>query len=441
MLININEVEVPPGRFREKFDRKALDFLKSSIASIGQLSTIVVEGGPEGKGYILRAGHRRLMVIKELHDEGKVVRYGDVELAPGAIAAVDYYLLTPLQRLEIEVEENIAREDFDWKERTRAITALHRLREAQHPEQTLTATASEILGKPAEGDQVSQVSDALLVERHLDDPDVAAAKNQRDAVKIIKRKAEAQHRARLAVTVDTTRSPHTLIKGDSFELIKTLPAGSFDVIVTDPPYGVDADKFGTMSSLGHDYKDTPEIWKRFVQEMPDELARVSKPQAHAYIFCDQRNFKDLSLQMLLSGWEVFPTMLLWYKGNAGMLPLPEHGPRRCYEAILYAFRGGRKTLRVAQDVIPISPVRDLKHGAQKPVALYTNLFARSARPGDAVLDCFGGTGPILVAANCLKLTATYIEENDDSFNYAKGRINTAFIDDGAEAYDGLGINL
>jgi len=438
MLVSISRIAVPEGRFREKFDRKALDLLKASIASVGQLSTVVVEAVGDGN-YNLRAGHRRLMVITELHAEGVALRVGDDHLPKGAIAAHDYSELSPLQRLEIEVEENIAREDFTWQERTKAVAALHRLRSAQHPDQTLTATASEVLGKPAAGDQVTQVSDALLVEQHLGDPEVAGAKSQREAVKVIRKKKEAEHRAMLAVTVDTSSSPHTMLKGDSFELIKSLPAGAFDVIVTDPPYGVDADSFGTMSSTGHAYEDSPELWKRFVSEMPDEFTRITKPQAHAYIFCDQRNFKELALQMLLAGWTVFPTMLFWYKGNSGMLPFPDFGPRRCYETILYAYKGGRRTLRVAQDVIAVSPVRDLKHGAQKPVAVYTNLLQRSARPGDSIVDPFGGTGPILVAANCLKLVATYIERGEIAFDIAKGRVSTSEIDDGAEQYDGLGI--
>lgn len=441
MLIRLEYVTVPENRYRREFDRKALDTLKESILSIGLLQPIVVEANEAGDGFFLRAGERRLRALTEIAAGGKGIKFGSETLEPGTIPATNFDTLTPLARLQVEVEENVVRRDFTWVEHTRAVAALHALRSGINPGQTISATASEILGKPAVGDQVTQVSDALLVIKHLDDPDVAGARTQRDAVKIIKKKAEAVHRAKLAVTVDTTSSAHTLLKGDSFELIKTLPNASFDVVITDPPYGVDADSFGTMASTGHDYEDSPKIWKRFLQEMPDELSRVTKPQAHAYIFCDQRNFADLSLQMFLAGWTVFPTMLLWYKGNAGMLPFPDYGPRRCYEVILYAYKGDRKTLRVDQDVISVSPVRALKHGAQKPVAVYINLLRRSARPGDTILDCFGGSGPAIVAANCLKLTATYIEQKDSSFDIATTRLHTSEIDDGAEADDGVDINL
>jgi DNA modification methylase len=140
--------------------------------------------------------------------------------------------------------------------------------------------------------------------------------------------------------------------------------------------------------------------------------------------------------MVLANWTVFPTPLIWDKAN-GMLPFPEHGPRRTYEAILYAWRGDRKTLCIKSDVIRVSPVHDLKVGAQKPVALYLDLLSRSARPGDSVLDCFGGSGPILVAANRMRLAATYIERNEDAYNIALSRSTVMEIDDGGVEQDGL----
>ena len=66
------------------------------------------------------------------------------------------------------------------------------------------------------------------------------------------------------------------------------------------------------------------------------------------------------------------------------------------------------------------------------MALYRDLLSRSCVAGDRVLDCFGGTGPILVAANMMKLEATYIENSKESYDIAVTRANTAELDDGAE---------
>jgi len=70
---------------------------------------------------------------------------------------------------------------------------------------------------------------------------------------------------------------------------------------------------------------------------------------------------------------------------------------------------------MAPDVITISGEPNLGHMAQKPVALYKELLSRSVRPGDSVLDCYAGTGPLLPAAHQMQLKATLIEKDPASF--------------------------
>ena len=128
---------------------------------------------------------------------------------------------------------------------------------------------------------------------------------------------------------------------------------------------------------------------------------VAKPEAHAYVFCDFDNFHDLKFWMSRAGWDVFRTPLIAYKQNSGRVPRPEHGPRRQYELVLYAIKGGKKVNHIYPDVIPCQGDENMGHGAQKPVALFQNLLQRSVRPGDRVLDSFAGSGPLLeAAANC-----------------------------------------
>lgn len=427
MQVLITDIVIPENRFRREFDEKALKELQGSIKRNGLINPITVERS--GEKYILRAGERRLKATIAIEQEAIEVRL--------------FEELTPLQRLEIEVEENVVRSDFTWQERTKALAALHGLRSQQNPGQTIAATASEALGKEALGDQRQQVSDALIVSKHLDDPDVAKAKSQREAIKVIEKKAGAIHRARLALRFDPQATPHTLLKGDALVHLKAFAPGVFDVILTDPPYGVGADQFGSMSSTRHNYRDSEKYWEELMQIFPDACFRVTREQAHCYAFCDPRRFDRFSTLMVLAGWTVFPVPLIWDKGNHGMLPFPNEGPRRSYEAILYAWKGGKHTLLTGRsDVIRgIPAVHSIKHGAQKPVALYEELLSRSAAPGDRVLDCFGGTGPLLVAANRMRLVATYIEVDEDSFNTATERVGTSDLDDGVEVDDGLGITI
>lgn len=114
--------------------------------------------------------------------------------------------------------------------------------------------------------------------------------------------------------------------------------------------------------------------------------------------------------------------MIWSKKN-GMLPKPDFGPRLTYEAILFASKGSRKVLKVgAPDVIEFTTEGKNEHGAQKPVALYAELIARSCYPGDTVLDCFAGSGTIFPAANSTRTIATGIEISKTYHDLAQSRM-------------------
>lgn len=104
------------------------------------------------------------------------------------------------------------------------------------------------------------------------------------------------------------------------------------------------------------------------------------------------------------------------------MPLPEHGPRRSYELVLYAYRGSKRVTAIYPDVIESKGDENLGHGAQKPVNLYTSLLVRSVRAGDKVLDPFAGTGTIFPAAHQLKCSALGIEKDPSYYGIAVQRI-------------------
>lgn len=436
IFVDPADVIIPENRIRRAFDEKKLRELKDSILRNGLFHPPTVERN--GDKWILRAGERRLRVCKEILAEGKTFRVGIDQNEARLLAVIEYGELTEIQRLEIEIEETVVRADFSWQERDQGYAALHALRSKQNPGQTVKATASEIAGRDVEGGSAQAVADALVTSRYLHIPEVAGAKTSKEALKVIRKLADVGHRAKLAAASLEIKTPHTLIKGDSLETLKKLEASFYDVVLTDPIYGIGADNFGDMAGTGHKYEDNYTTWKKFMSEACDELWRVTKPQAHVYLFCDQRRFEELKTFMTLANFQVMDTMLIWDKSPTGMLPWPDHGPRRCYECILYAWKGDRKSLVVKPDVISVPAVRKLVHGAQKPVSLYLDLLSRSANPGDTVLDFMGGSGTILVAANIRRLVATYVEGADDAFNIAQLRKDIKEIDDGAEEDDGLG---
>ena len=428
----VDEIVISPKRQRRAFDEGKHVELCDSIqnkATGGLLHAIVlrIDGGKK----ILVAGERRLRAFKDSHELGVDCFHAGERVPAGMIPYTDLGEMDPLDAWEAELEENIRRVDLSWQERANAAQELMEMRKAKAeqrglPAPTVASIAEELTGR-SDGGYQSDTRQELIVAKHLDDPEVAAAPTVRQAYKVLKRKEARQANAVMAESLGKAFSSnvHTLVNQDSEEWIKTLADNTFNVIVTDPPYGMDADTFGDsggMAAGAHSYSDDEAGFLRIVEWMPEQLYRVAAPQAHAYIFCDIDWFGLLKDRMTEAGWKVFRTPLIWHKPNGFRAPWPDAGPQRRYELILYANKGGKKTQRLAGDVISILPDENLGHSAQKPVALYKDLLLRSAVAGDKVLDAFCGTGPIFPAAQALNIYATGCEKDPASYAISAKRI-------------------
>lgn len=427
--IPISSLAVEINRQRKLFADKPLGLLSDSILSKGLMHPPVVRAEADGT-YTLIAGERRWRAIKQIYDQDKTISCDGAPVPFHHIPVILLSDLSPHGYKEAELEENTIREDLTWQERAMAIAELHSLRTDQALAvgrvQTATATATEILnapdGAPAQGDQISRVTEAVILARHLDDPDIQKAKSQKDAVKILKKKAEIAHRAKLSEEFKKVETRHTLYYGDALTYLAGLEPSTFHCILTDPPYGVDAHAFGSQASTGHEYADGWEYALGCYTTLAREGFRICRENATLYAFCDIKRFSQVEMEFLLAGWDVWPVPLIWAKTN-GMLPRPQLGPRRTYEAILMATKGTPQFHKVgAPDVLIFPQHEEMAHGAQKPVELYTELLSRSTLPGNLVLDPFAGSGTIFPAANRAQVTATGVERELDYYNLALSRM-------------------
>lgn len=424
--VPIQELLVPDNRQRQEFNPEKITELTDSIAKNGLLQPLVVRY--EDDRCLLVAGERRLRAIKTLYALGEQFRCNDMLVAVGFVPTVSVGELAEDDALEAELEENVRRVDLTWQEAAQAVAALHSLRQRQDPLHTPRDTAEEVTGSRVDH-SASAVTEKITLASHLHDPDIARAKTQSEAVKILKRKTEAKHNERLAAIVGKTftASDHTLLMGDCIEVMETLGEGCYDVILTDPPYGMGADSFGDgagrLTGIEHHYADTPEHFQTLIGNAAWQIDRVAKKAAHLYVCCDIDQFHWLKNLFTTVGlWKVFRTPLINFKRGSGRVPLPEHGPRRQWEAILYAYRGDKKVTAIYGDVIESDGDDNLGHGAQKPVGLFVDLLRRSCGPGSRVLDPFCGTGTIFPAAHQLQCYATGIEREAAYFGISAKRI-------------------
>lgn len=429
-LIEVKNITINPDRQRKEFEPQALSELSEAIRSKGLMHGLVMRETPQGM--VLVAGERRLRAIQSLWMLGGQLRYNGQQVAEGQVPYVTLGQLSPLAAEEAELEENLHRKDLTWQENAAAMAKLHSLRSRQAQEEgrvhTVADTAMETKGR-SDGPYQNAVRKDLIVAKHLHNPIVAAAKTTEEAFKILKRMEVAQTNVKLAETVGRTftKSIHDLHNMDCLDYMRGCDAGKFDVILTDAPYGMGADSFGDggggrLANNTHKYKDDIHTWRELMLEWCPLAFKVTKAEAHAYVFCDIDNFHELKKMMQGAGWYVFRTPIICTKPNSGRVPLPDEGPRRQWECILYAIKGHKKTTAIYPDVITTNADAGLGHGAQKPVALFEDLLRRSVRPGDEVLDSFAGSGPIIPACHTFKCKATVIEAIPEYFGMCVQRV-------------------
>lgn len=430
-MLPVGVVRVPEERIRREFDQNALDDLEKSIRQIGIINPPTAR--KVNGEFVLSTGERRLRAMKQ------IIAMGDrVPLVGGALAPIDHIPIVLHEELsnddliQVELEENVLRRDLTWQERTKGYADLHALRQVQAEgdgaDYTIKATATELAGGEPTGEFQRTVSQALVLAKHLDNPVIAGAKNEKEALNLLKKDMEKTFLAELGELAEKSTSRHTLIHGNAREVLLTFEDELYDIILTDPPYGVGADDWlpqsGSNSGVRHFYEDSFEIVEELMDAVIPQWTRVTKDNAHLYMFCDIRLWNYWRVMFEKNAiWRVWPVPLIWSKNGRGNIIGTVDGPRRTYEAVLYARKGAKLVQRVGADVLSHTPVSNAKHPAQKPVSLYTELLSWSGIPGQLVLDSFAGSGTIFPACNKLNLTATAIERDKDSCNVAFSRMN------------------
>ena len=458
-LIKLSEIKIAPNRQRQLFDPDSIQELSTSITKNGLFHAPVCR--EDGKEIVLVAGERRLKAIENIYMLNDSFYYNGAKFTDGLVPYILLGDLDELQHEEAELEENIRRVDLTWQEKASAHQRLNDLRERQMrksielaedgvdtgvgegDEWTHADTAEEIFGPgKRSGNYQAIIRKECIIANHLDDPDIQKAKSLKEGFKILQQKETQKKNTELANAIGLTFSArnHTLINEDCLIWMKGKE-GIFDVICTDPPYGMGADKFGDaagkLTGITHDYDDSYASWKSLMEKWPALAYKICKAEAHAYVFCDPDRFYDhviwkegeepivqkgLRTYMQEAGWYVFRTPFICCKPGSGRVPLPEHGPRRQYEICLYAIKGKKQTTRIYPDVISVTADKNDGHGATKPVALFTNLLQRSIIPGSTVLDSFCGSGPIFGACQLLQCAATGIESSKESYGLSLCRL-------------------
>lgn len=434
-IIPLADVTVGP-RQRTSIATGPLNELKESILNTGLLNPPVCWQNADGK-WELVAGERRLRALTEISNESKGYFCGVDHVTPGHIAITplgDY--LDSVGRFEAELAENVHRVDLEWPDRVRAFAALHTLRLAANPKQTIAATAAEIVTKsggeaaPSNTHMNKVVAQAVVLEPHLNNPKIAMARNASEALSLVYKQEEEKILAAIIkrqIAAAPKANPIEVRCADLFDLLPKLDSATFDLIIADPPYGIDASGpgFRARTVHHHNYRDDLDSAKSMAQTILTEGFRLTKPRANIFIFCDIDLFPWLKITAANMGWNVFRRPFVWMKSESeGLAPWGGQGPRITTEFIFYATKGQRGLNASPTDVFDDRRVSrtDRTHAAEKPVSLLRRIINCSSLPGDRVLDPCCGSGSTLVAARDLGRQALGIEKDPDYYNTALANV-------------------
>lgn len=207
-------------------------------------------------------------------------------------------------------------------------------------------------------------------------------------------------------------------EGDALTILPTLPAESFDAIVTDPPYASGGlrttDRRGTgnekyqQSGLRDRYPLFMEgemrdqrSWTSWMAEILSGCYRVARPGAVLVLFSDWRQLPAVTDAIQWAGW-TWRGVAAWDKTEAARTQLGRF-TQQC-EFIPWASKGDMPFERalIGPRKLPgvfrcrVDP-RTKKHVTGKPVPIMQELL-RICVPGGRVLDPFCGSGSTGVAA-------------------------------------------
>lgn len=416
------KITVKDGLERFRRDLGDLKELGKSLRETGQIQPIVVNRKHE----LIVGGRRTAACI----------------LGGMKVKAIYEDMVDPVKMRLYELEENLHRKDLTPAEHALATEELHKLMQQEHGESvsgkkgghSLDNTA-KILGK-TRGTVISELELAQMVKAF---PELKNAKKKSEIVKATKGLQKLQ------VAMSSLKDYEKIVteKKDLFKLrnidavehMRSLPNGCKDILLTDPPYGIDYDKnllgigkvTGGLPSVGFKPKEADEAVKALFlyRELATESFRFTTSQAHGYVFCGPEHFWTLRQIFITAGWRVHIKPLIWVKPGVGQCNVPSTWPSSSYEMLLYIRKDNSKLVKEGQpDWVEYSIVHPSNriHYNEKPIPLLINLLERVSLPGQQLYDPFSGSGSSIEAGLQMKLICEGTELSPEAYAVASKRI-------------------
>jgi DNA modification methylase len=202
-----------------------------------------------------------------------------------------------------------------------------------------------------------------------------------------------------------------LYKGDMLDVLPSL--GKFDLVLTDPPYGVTDIEWDTL--------DTDNWLKAILPHLKDKF--------NIFWFCSPKHAADVEMLFRLNNLPI-QSHIVWHRRNMAMGSKSKHKFVDSWEMIIHS---GNRELNFPGDwsdawfdvqtfAVPQTNYEDKKlHPTQKPEGLIERLILFGSYPEDNILDPFSGSGT--VGAVCPDdRDCTMIEKEEGYIGVTEGRL-------------------
>tara|TARA_R100000808_G_scaffold24922_1_gene59388 strand:+ start:1033 stop:1713 length:681 start_codon:yes stop_codon:yes gene_type:complete len=180
---------------------------------------------------------------------------------------------------------------------------------------------------------------------------------------------------------------------DCLDTMDKMNDGFIDLIIADPPYGM-------QFRSNHRYEKHDEIYGDdnldWLPAWVEKSYRILKQDTHLYCFCSYHNIEVFKIE--LQKYFNVKNILIWEKNNTGMGDLKgDYAPK--YEMIIFCVKGKRNLNGKRDSNIIYSPrTMNELHPTQKPTYLIRQLISKSSSMNDIVYDPFMGSGTTAVSA-------------------------------------------
>lgn len=421
--IDINKIYIANDRIRKELDKpeSPIDDLAASLNDVGLLHPIVVQpytvDGVEY--YKLIAGERRITAARSLG--WQTIR-----------ASIHRYNLTDDDLFAIELVENTHRLDLTWDERIKAEAGIDRIMTNRRGRKTLNnpdgwdqkSTARLIRKSPASISRAKKLATVLEAQ-----PDLALKFNSAaDLYKVIQdteeqAMREAKREAFLGEQAESAdlrvqQMIKSYVVGDFFDIVPELSDNHYHLVFIDPPFGIDLNTIRVESKSSKllesdDYKEVSrEEYPVFLWNVLNTaLPKIHPTEGWGVLFfgwewwsLTEHYLKELEKAKLIDFGIPIPG--LWIK-KSGQTRVPHRYMPRSTQPFFYFRRYGSKARLAMNRSCDYFEYRKVyrregrTHRTEIPIELYDELLTTFTHPGSSILDCFTGSGNlILAAANC-----------------------------------------